>query len=81
MPSLSAAMLQNDNMLFTNAKLPDDVVYKIIDTMENNKAGLVEIQPALREFSAAGLYKKYDIKKEQIAFIASMIRSMAESDE
>ena len=50
-----------DNMLFTNAKVPDDVVYKIIDTMENNKAGLVEIQPALREFSAAGLYKKYDI--------------------
>jgi uncharacterized protein len=50
-----------DNMLFTNAKVPDDVVYKIIDTMEQNKAGLVEIQPALREFSAAGLYKKYDI--------------------
>ena len=50
-----------DNMLFTNAKVPDDVVYKIIDTMENNKAGLVEIQPALREFTAAGLYKKYDI--------------------
>jgi len=50
-----------DNMLFTNAKVPDDVVYKIIDTMEQNKAGLVEIQPALREFSAAGLYKKYDV--------------------
>ena len=50
-----------DNMLFTNAKVTDDVVYKIIDTMENNKAGLVEIQPALREFTAAGLYKKYDI--------------------
>ncbi len=50
-----------DNMLFTNAKVPDDVVYKIIETMENNKAGLLEIQPALREFSAAGLYKKYDI--------------------
>lgn len=50
-----------DNMLFTNAKVSDDVVYKIIDTLESNKAGLVEIQPALREFSAAGLYKKYDI--------------------
>ena len=50
-----------DNMLFTNAKVPDDVVYKIIDTMESNKAGFVEIQPALREFSAAGLYKKYDV--------------------
>jgi TRAP transporter TAXI family solute receptor len=50
-----------DNMLFTHAKVPDDVVYKIIDTLESNKAALVEIQPALREFSAAGLYKKYDV--------------------
>ena len=50
-----------DNMLFTNTKVKDDVVYKIIDTMEKNKAELVEIQPALREFTAAGLYKKYDI--------------------
>jgi hypothetical protein len=50
-----------DNMLFTNAKVKDDVVAKIIDTMEKNKADLVAVQPALREFSAAGLYKKYDI--------------------
>jgi TRAP transporter TAXI family solute receptor len=50
-----------DNMLFTNTKASTDLVYKIIDTMENNKAELVAVQPALREFSAAGLYKKYDI--------------------
>ena len=50
-----------DNMLFTNAKVSDDVVYKIIETMEKNKADLVAVQPALREFTAAGLYKKYDI--------------------
>lgn len=50
-----------DNMMFTNAKTKDDVVYKIIETLENNKADLVAVQPALREFSAAGLYKKYDI--------------------
>ena len=50
-----------DNMLFTNAKVSDDVVYKIIETMEQNNPGLIEVQPALREFSAAGLYKKYDI--------------------
>ena len=43
-----------DNMLFTNAKVKDDVVYKIIDTLENNKADLVAVQPALREFTAAG---------------------------
>lgn len=50
-----------DNMLFTNSKVKDEVVYKIIDTLVNNKADLVAVQPALREFSAASLYKSYDI--------------------
>jgi hypothetical protein len=50
-----------DNMIFTNANVKDDVVYKMIDTLEQNKSELVSIQPALREFSAAALYKKYDI--------------------
>jgi hypothetical protein len=50
-----------DNMLFTNAKVKDEVVYKLIETLEANKADLVAIQPALREFSAASLYKRYDI--------------------
>ncbi|MBV9346365.1 MAG: TAXI family TRAP transporter solute-binding subunit [Pseudolabrys sp.] len=50
-----------DNMIFTNAKMSDDTVYKIIETLEANKADLVTIQPALREFSAAALYKKYDL--------------------
>lgn len=50
-----------DNMMFTNAKVKDEIVYKIIETMEQNKADLVAVQPALREFSAAGLYKKYNI--------------------
>jgi TRAP transporter TAXI family solute receptor len=50
-----------DNMLFTNAKVSDDVVYKMIETMVKNKDDLVAIQPALREFSAAALYKKLDI--------------------
>lgn len=50
-----------DNMIFTNAKVKDEVIYKIIETMEKNKADLVAVQPALREFSAAGLYKTYDI--------------------
>ena len=49
-----------DNMLFTNAKVADDVVYRIIEAMEANKAELVTMQPALREFSAAALYR--DIK-------------------
>jgi hypothetical protein len=50
-----------DNMIFTNSKMKDDVVYKIIETLENNKVDLVAVQPALREFSAAALYKDYDI--------------------
>jgi uncharacterized protein len=50
-----------DNMIFTNASVKDDVVYKMIETLEANKGELVSIQPALREFSAAALYKKYDI--------------------
>lgn len=50
-----------DNMLVTNAKVADDVIYKIVATMEANKADLVSVQPALREFTAAALYKKYDI--------------------
>ena len=33
-----------DNILFTNAKMKDDVVYKIIDTMENNKADMVAVR-------------------------------------
>jgi len=50
-----------DNMLFTNAKVKDETVYKMIETMENHKADMVAVQPALREFSAANLYKQYDI--------------------
>lgn len=50
-----------DNMLFTNSKVKDEVVYKIIETLENNKVDLIAVQPALRDFTAAGLYKKYDI--------------------
>jgi TRAP transporter TAXI family solute receptor len=50
-----------DNLLITNDKVPDDVVYKIIDTLVNNNADLVAVQPALREFSAQKLYTDYDL--------------------
>jgi len=50
-----------DNMLFTNAKVKDEVIAKIIDTLENNKPDLIAVQPALRSFSANKLYKAYDI--------------------
>jgi len=48
-----------DNVLITSAKVPDDVIYKILDTMEKNRADLVAVQPVLREFSAAFGYKQY----------------------
>jgi TRAP transporter TAXI family solute receptor len=50
-----------DNVIFTNAKVKDEFVYKILETLENNKDGLVAIQPVLREFSAANAYKRYGV--------------------
>ena len=41
--------------------MPDDFVYKILDTLEKNKADLVAVQPVLREFTPAFGYKKYDV--------------------
>lgn len=49
-----------DNLLFTHAKVPDDVVYKVMATMEANKGDMIAVAPNLREFSAAGLHKQYD---------------------
>jgi TRAP transporter TAXI family solute receptor len=49
-----------DNLLFTHARLPDDVVYKAIEAMVAGKDDMIAIAPNLREFSAAGLNKKYD---------------------
>ncbi len=46
-----------DNLLFTNAKVKDDVIYKIIEAMAKHKEELIVVQPALREFTPEGLYK------------------------
>ncbi len=48
-----------DNILFTHAKVSDAVVYKLIETLEANKADLIAVAPPLREYSAANLNKKY----------------------
>jgi TRAP transporter TAXI family solute receptor len=50
-----------DNLLFTNAKVKDEIVHRIVATLEANRADLVAVQPVLRDFSAADLYKAYDI--------------------
>jgi uncharacterized protein len=49
-----------DQMLYTHAGVPDELVYKIIDVMVNNKAELVAVSPALREFTLEDMYKTYD---------------------
>jgi TRAP transporter TAXI family solute receptor len=48
-----------DNLLFTNAQVKDDIVYKMIEAMTKNKDDLVAVQPALRAYTPAGLYKKF----------------------
>lgn len=50
-----------DNVLITSAKVPDEFIYKFIDTLVNNKADLVSVQPVLREFSGEGMFKKYGL--------------------
>jgi TRAP-type uncharacterized transport system substrate-binding protein len=49
-----------DNLMFTHARVADDVVYKVLDTMANNKNELIAVAPALREFEPAQLNKKYE---------------------
>ncbi len=50
-----------DNVLMTHAKVPDDVIYKFLDTLEKNKPELIAVQPVLREFSAENGYKQYGV--------------------
>ena len=50
-----------DNVLLTHAKVSDDMIYKILATMEKEKNDLVAVQPVLREFSAEAGYKKYGV--------------------
>ena len=48
-----------DNVLITNAKVPDEFIYKMLDTMEKHKPDLLAVQPVLREFSGQFAYKQY----------------------
>jgi TRAP transporter TAXI family solute receptor len=50
-----------DYMLFTNAKVKDEVIYKIIDTLAKNKPDLITVAPHLRSFDPAMLYKKFNM--------------------
>jgi TRAP transporter TAXI family solute receptor len=50
-----------DNVIITSAKVPDDLVYKLLDLMEKNKDDLVAVQPVLREWTPAFGYKQYGV--------------------
>jgi TRAP transporter TAXI family solute receptor len=50
-----------DNMLFTSSKTGDALVFKILDTLFNNKDELIAVQPLLREFTAPFAYKQYEV--------------------
>ncbi|AMN40883.1 TAXI family TRAP transporter solute-binding subunit [Rhodoplanes sp. Z2-YC6860] len=50
-----------DNVLIASAKVPEDLVYKVLDLMVKNKDELVAVQPVLREFSAETAYKQYGV--------------------
>ena len=50
-----------DNTIFTNAKVPDDTIYKILDTLFKNKNDVIAVQPVLREFTPQFAYKQYGV--------------------
>ena len=50
-----------DNLIFTNAKTSDEFVFKVLDTLFNNKDELIAVQPVLREFTPAFAYKQYEV--------------------
>jgi TRAP transporter TAXI family solute receptor len=48
-----------DQLLYTHAAVPDDVVYRVVQAMAANKADLAAVAPALREFSLEDMHKNY----------------------
>jgi TRAP transporter TAXI family solute receptor len=50
-----------DNVIFTNAKVKDELVYKFLETLEKNKKDLIAIQPLMRAYSAKDGNKQYEV--------------------
>ena len=50
-----------DYILFTNSKMKNETVEKIIDTMANNKADMVATAPAMNDFSLDTMYRKHEM--------------------
>jgi TRAP transporter TAXI family solute receptor len=50
-----------DNILITSSKVKDDLIYKVLETMEKYKDDMIAVQPVLREFSGKFGYAQYGI--------------------
>ena len=50
-----------DYILFTNSKMKNETVEKIIDTMAKNKADMVATAPALNDFSLDTMHRKHEM--------------------
>jgi TRAP transporter TAXI family solute receptor len=50
-----------DVVFFTNAKTPDDVIYKITKAVHDNKADMAAVFPALNRFHPEQMAKKYKV--------------------
>jgi len=48
-----------DYLMLTNAKVPEEVVYKVLKAMHDNQKILAASFPALNQFSPAGMAKKF----------------------
>jgi hypothetical protein len=48
-------------VFFTNAKTPDDVIYKITKAVHDNKADMAAVFPALNRFHPEQMAKKYKV--------------------
>jgi TRAP-type uncharacterized transport system substrate-binding protein len=48
-----------DYIMFTNAKVKDDVIYKMLDTMMKNKPDLVAVAPVLNDLGPDLLHRKH----------------------
>jgi TRAP-type uncharacterized transport system substrate-binding protein len=50
-----------DNILITSSKVKDELIYKVLETMEKYKDDMIAVQPVLREFSGKFGYAQYGI--------------------
>jgi uncharacterized protein len=50
-----------DNILITSSKVKDELIYKVLETMEKYKDDMIAVQPVLREFSGKFGYAQYGV--------------------